>query len=276
MAGVAVVLFLGSLTWGVWQLREINSLENSLNKERLSSESRLSERLAVEKELSESKTHMAGLEARINNLNVSLEDAQRRSAEKDALVAKSQREVTAGRKKYAELEASKKDAEDQLVNLQATLNQLKANKEELASRIASLEAEADNLKRDLSRAHLAYFDKPLIEPLRAKNDKLMVKASRTQRLKATVMIPNALKDLRFKITDPNGQIISDSADKGTLAVRVSESDQNAITSAGTTAVQGFNVVEMTFLPRKKLSAGTYHIEILSENLAVGSLQLRLR
>lgn len=88
--------------------------------------------------------------------------------------------------------------------------------------------------------------------------------------------PGNLKEVQFQIFDPSGNLISASADNGTLAVQITDGDHTVARASNSSTGQTYKQAEMTFLPKKKLVKGIYRIEVLSENLTVGSLQMRLR
>jgi multidrug efflux pump subunit AcrA (membrane-fusion protein) len=273
---ISLALFLGAVTWGGFQYRANSSLETQLDNEKLESESRLSEKLFVEKDLEKAKAQLALLDKRNKELDKSIQSLSQESEVRDDKLAKLQRELAANKKKTSEFQALQADLENQLTSLNASLQLLRNEKENLSVALAASESRNESLKDELGKAHLAYYDRPLVEPLRGKSDKLMAKASRTQRLRTTLMLPDGLKDVQFKISNPNGEVISNSPDHGTLAVRTIETGAGALASTNNTVARGYKQVEMIFIAKEKLAAGVYTIEVQSEGLPVGSLQLRLR
>ncbi|MBK5277593.1 MAG: hypothetical protein JJE09_01900, partial [Bacteroidia bacterium] len=106
---------------------------------------------------------------------------------------------------------------------------------------------------------------------------LTVKARRTNKLIASFDIPADLKNLSFKVIDPKGNTLSHR--DGTIASRViSNSDNYTASTSSTLDGVGSKTakIEMVYMPTKKLKAGTYKIEILNDNLYIGSLQVKLR
>jgi hypothetical protein len=275
-AVVSFALFLGAFTWGAFQYRMNSSLGTQLDKEKLESESRLSEKLFVEKDLEKARVQLALLDKKNRELDKSIQSLSKENDAKDGNVARLQRELANSKKRTAAVEALRTDLEKQLASLNDALQLLRNEKEDLSVALAASESRTEMLRNELSMAHQAYYDRPLVEPLRGKNDKLIVKASRTQRLRTTLMLPDGLKDVQFKITNPNGEVISNSPLDGTVAVRVIENGMGAMASTNSTVTQGYKQVEMIFIAKKKLAAGVYTIEVQSEGLSVGSLQLRLR
>lgn len=275
-AVVATILFLLALGWGIFQLRVNDSLQKEVNAEKLISESILSEKLSVEKEINKIKGQMASIEAKNNELNSSLATLSGKLSDKEKEAERIRRESNANKKKYSELDLQKKKLEEELASLNNTIQQLQASNTDLTNSVAALQKQNQNLSEELEKAHLAYYDKPMIEAVRGKKDKLVAKAARTKKLRATVMVPGNLKEVEFKIINPDGQVISNTED-GTLATRVVNNNINLVSASGkTTPSNTFKQMEMVFVPKKKLKAGVYQIEVVSENLAVGNLQIKLR
>ncbi|HZY80295.1 MAG TPA: hypothetical protein VFE50_12275 [Cyclobacteriaceae bacterium] len=275
-AGVAIVLFLGAIAWGGWNARVNSQLNSQLDQEKLRNEQLLSEKLRVEKNLAINESQMDDLVGQNEKLQRQLEEASNLASLKENSIQQLQRQLAANRKTYNQLAAANREMETKLASLNQEIAQLQ-NERLLASQEAELlRGQIDNLKKELAMAHNAYYDKVLVEATRGKKDKLVVKASRTKKLKATVMIPSDLKEVQFQIFDPAGKPISTAPENGTLAVRIVEPDNSLASSSNGGAAKTYKQAEMTYLPKRKLAAGTYRIEVMSENLSVGSLQVRLR
>jgi hypothetical protein len=274
-AGVAIVMFLGAIAWGGWNARLNGGLNSELDQEKLRNEELLSEKLLVEKNLAITSTQMEDL-ANINEtLERQIHEAKNLNMLQDEDIRQLRRQIGANKKKYDELAVLNRETEGKLGSLNQQIAQLQVEKLAALEESSALKGQIDNLKRELAMAHSAYYDKPLVESTRGTKDKLVVRAARTRKLKATVMIPSNLPDVQFQVFDPSGKLISGAPENGTLAVRISESDNELATSSNNN-VQTYKQAEMTFIPKKKLAAGTYRIEVLSESLSVGSLQMRLR
>lgn len=275
-AGVAVVLFLGAITWGGWNARINSSLSSHVDQEKLRNEQLLSEKLLVEKNLATLGGQLEDLEGKNENLLRQIEEAKNLAALKDGSIQQLQRQLASNKKTYSDLAAINREMENRLTSLNQQLAQLQSERLAANQETESLRTQIDNLKRELAMAHSAYYDRVLVESTRGKKDKLVAKASRTKKLKATVMIPSGLKDVQFQVFDPSGKLISSAPENGTLAVRINESENSVASSSNSGSVQTYKQAEMIFLPRKKLPSGLYRIEVLSENLSVGTVQVKLR
>lgn len=270
---VAAILFFFALLWGTFQARKNGSLERDLNDEKLKYEAALSEKLQLQKELESRSEQMTALVKKSQSLESALADAEKKKVSPE-LIARLQRENAAAKKRYAELEAEKKNLEQHLQDVEGSLARTILENQDLNGSLTSLQQANQNLKDELSKAHLAYYDKALIEPVRGKKDKLVAKASRTRKLRATVLVPASLTNVQFKILDPQGNLLSDPGN-GMLAVRTL-SQGDAITSTSNNGAVSYKELEMIFLPKKKLKPGVYQIEVTSDNLLVGSMKQRLR
>jgi hypothetical protein len=191
-------------------------------------------------------------------------------------ISRLERELNLNKKRYAEKTASANELENQIAALNNLLLEAQNEKRAATEQLQALMDQNENLKRELTLVRNIYFDQPLVESVRGSKDKLVVRAGRTKKLKATVVLPANLKDIAFKVYDPQGRDLSSSSEQGMVAVKVINNAMNVLSSSEKSSTQTFNQVEMVFLPRKKLSAGTYKIEVLSEGLSVGSMQVKLR
>jgi len=273
---IALILFLAALSYSGWQYRVNIDLESSLDESRLKSESLLSEKLSLQKNIEQMKAAESEFRENIRSLQKQSTAAESENARKDETNSRILRELASTKKKLSAMEASRNELEQQLAAMTDANRLLQNEKADLNSAMASLQQHNAELKAEADRAHVAFYDRAMVEPLRGKKDKLMSKASRTQRLRATFVLPSNLKELNFKITNPAGEVISNSPEDGLLAVRVADDNQGALTSTGSMTTQTFKQVEVLFEARKNLTAGVYTIEIQSEGLAVGSVRLKLR
>lgn len=273
---VAVLLMLGAIGWGAWNSRLNSDLKSERDQEKLKVESLLSEKLLVEKNLKSVDAQMKDALRKNEALERQVAEARNQGNLKDQSMKQLQRQIAANKKSYAELAARNKDMENQLASLSQRIAQLQDEQLASAKEAETLRNQVDNLKKELALAHNAYYDKVLVETTRGKKDKLVVRASRTKKMKATIVIPAGLKDVQFQLFDPNGKLISSSPEDGLLAVKITEDSNATASRSGATSGQAFKQAEMTFIPKKKLAKGTYKVEVLSESLPVGSFQMKLR
>lgn len=274
--GAAIVLLIGAITWGGWNAKLKGNFETDLDRQKLRSEQLLSEKLLVEKDLQATHSKMINLRDRNETLARQIGETENMNSLKDRSIQQLQRQMATNTKSYNDLVALNREMENRLAALDQQRARLEGEQLAATEETEALREQVDNLKRELAMAHNAYYDKALVESTRGKNNKLVVKAGRTKKLKATIMIPSALKDLQFHVFDPSGALISNEPGNGILAVRITDPDNTLASSSNGGAAKTHKQAEMTYLPKKKLIRGTYRIEVLSESLLVGSLQVRLR
>jgi hypothetical protein len=92
-------------------------------------------------------------------------------------------------------------------------------------------------------------------------------------------VPAQAENLSYKITSPDGKELADK--EGALSVRVireGAKKSHAFYAATNNSVAGPNYkrVELTFVPTAKLTSGIYSIDVLNDNLSIGSLQVKLK
>lgn len=275
-SAVAVILMLGAIGWGGWNARLNQSLKSERDQEKLRVESLLSEKLLVEKNLASIESQMEKIISKNEDLERQIVEAKNLASLKDESIRQLQRQLAANKKSYSDLNAINKDMEGKLAALIQQLSQLQDERLAAAKETEALRNQVENLKNELALAHNAYYNKVQVEASRGKKDKLVVKASRTKKLKATVVLPAGLKDVQFQVFDPKGKLISSSPEDGLLAVKINEDTNATASQSNPGSVKGFKEAVMTFIPKRKLASGTYRVEVLSESLSVGSFQLRLR
>lgn len=174
-------------------------------------------------------------------------------------------------RKEAERNASERDrVQKELADARSSIKDLGAENTALGQRAASLQSEMDRLALDR-----AAVDKSLTQAFRGKREKLTVLAKKTRKLQLSMVLPASMaKDARYVITTPDGKTIT-SEDP---AVHVSTSSQPgaALASGGKGATPGADQVKLEYLPKQRLKAGIYKIEVKAGERALGSTFIALR
>lgn len=279
VALTSTALLFASVVW-LLNVKKVNSsLEVGLNNEKLRTESLLSEKLILEKDMAKLKDRLASLSGKNSDLEKVVKQTSMKLEAKETEYNKIRKEnlsLQQIRKQHQELLTLQKDLEAQIENLSSSFARLQKENGDLNNAVASLEQRNRLLNEELHRAFLANLDNTQMDALQGKG-KLTVKARRSNKLVATFDVPADLKNLTFKVIDPSGNPLTHK--DGTIASRVITSSDSYVASSSTT-LNGVNSklakVEMVYLPTKKLNRGTYKVEILNDNLYVGSLQVRLR
>lgn len=277
VAVVTTVLFVGSVMW-LMNTKSVNSsLEAGMKEQQLRSEALLSEKLLLEKDMEKFKDQLAKLRGENASLDDLAKKAMARLKEQESGYDRMKREnasLAQVRKQRQELEALKNQLQNELTSLRASYAALEAKNNELNNTIVALQERNKTLTDDLNRAMFATVDQTQIQAVKGKAEKLTVKARRTKKLIASLEVPANLKNLSFRIADSNGNVLK--PEQGTLAFTAVPSDNN-ITASSDPGVEGNKLqrVELVYLPKQKLKTGVYTVEVLNENLYVGSLKVRL-
>jgi len=278
VALVATVVMVAAVLW-LLETRNLNaSLEEGLQKERLKSESLLSEKLLVEKDMKKIKEQMSqlrGQSAELDKVLLETEAKLKRQQKDYDRMKRENQSLGQIRKQRQELQLIQRQLENELSVLRTSYAALESKNAELNNTIASLEDRNRMLSDDLNRALLASIDQGQVQAVRGKLERLTVRARRTQKLIANFEIPGNLKQLSFRIVQSDGKVLTN--EEGTTAFTTSPSDENVTAStARITEGNKMQRVQMVYIPKGKLKSGIYTVEILNENLYVGSLRVKLR
>lgn len=275
---VVITLLVISLAGLVMLYNSNGELQGNLNTEKLKGESILSQKLILEKDLAKFKSQIESLNGINRELDRELALTSARLAAKEAEFKKVQNEsmsLKQLKKQHMELLALQKEWENSMASMKDKLQSLENEKKDMSKVIASLEERNRILSDDLQKSQLAFLDYSQLETLK-KNNKLTASSRKTKKLKATFEVPSNLKDISFKITDPSGKVLTEK--EGTIASRIVTDTKSYTASAASYEETAKNLkhMEMIYLTNKKLKPGIYKIQVLSENLYVSSLQVRLK
>lgn len=278
IALVTTALLVASLFWLLNTKRVNSSLKTGLQEERLKSESLLSERLQLEKEMQKVKDQLLLLEGQNTELNNVVKNASAKLQSQEADYNRLKKEnlsLNQIKKQRQELIALQNQLENELQSLRGSYAALQSQNSELNNKVASLQERNKLLNDELNRAMFAAVDQSQIQAIKGKHERLTVKARKTKKLIANFEVPANLNDLSFRIIDAQGKLLKQ--EDGTIASTVFPSDNN-ITASADAAVVGNKLqkVEMVYIPKEKLKTGVYTVEILNENLYVGSLKVKLK
>jgi uncharacterized protein YlxW (UPF0749 family) len=278
VALVTTALMVVSLFWLMNTKRVNGSLEAGLEKEKLKSETLLSEKLALEKEMEKFKEKLFELKEQnldLDNLYKSTSAKLERQQAEYNRMKRENMSLAQVKKQRQELIAMQSQLENELQSLRNSYAELEARNKELNTTVASLQERNKILTDDLNRAMFASVDQSQIQAVKGKNERLTIRAKRAKKLIANFQVPGNLKNLSFRIIDAKGNTMSQN--DGTIASSITPSENNVTASSGA-EFQGNKLqnVEMVFVPKEKLKTGVYTVEILNENLYVGSVKVKLR
>jgi DNA repair exonuclease SbcCD ATPase subunit len=277
IAVVTTALMIASLFWLMNTKRVNSSLEEGLQKEKLHAESLLSEKLLLEKDIQKFKDQLLSLKDKNRELDNVVRSTSARLEQQDAEYRRMKKENTSLaqiKKQRQELIALQSQLQNELQTLRSSYSDLESKNNELATTVASLQERNKILADDLNRAMFAAVDQSQIHAVKGKKERLTVRAKRTKKLIASFEVPANLKNLSFRIADSKGNALG--TNDGTIAFNAVPSENNYLASTDSEA-QGNKLqkVEMVYIPREKLKTGVYTVEILNENLHVGSVKVKL-
>lgn len=277
LALVATALCITSLIWLMSTQRVNTSLQSGLEKEKLKSEALLSEKLLIEKDLEKLKTQLASLRGINGDLDELVKATEARLAARDLELGKlNKRDATAAdlKKQRQELLRLQMELENELVSARASLAEMVNQNEALSQTIAQLQDQNRILANDLNRAMVASLDRMQVEAVKGKKERLTVKARKASKLIASFKVPASLQNISFRIIDPKGAKLGEK--QGIIASHVTRLEDNVLASTGNQTVEALQVVRMEYVPKQRLQPGVYTVEILNDQLYVGSLNVKLR
>jgi chromosome segregation ATPase len=254
------------------------SLEAGLQDQKLKSEALLSEKLLLEKDIQKFKDQLFKLKDENADLDNLVKSTSAKLKNQESEYNRMKREnasLAQIKKQRQDLQALKSQLENELTSLRASYAALETKNTELNNTVAALQERNKILTDDLNRAMFAAVDQSQIQAVNGKSEKLTVRAKRTRKLIANFEVPANLKSLSFRITDSKGNVLT--SEEGNIAFSAVPSEKNLIASSDSeTQGNKLQKVEMVYIPKEKLKTGVYTVEILNENLYVGSLKVKLK
>jgi hypothetical protein len=278
IAMVTTALFIGSLFWLMNTKRVNSSLETGLENERLKAEEILSEKLLLEKDLMKIKGELLKLEGTNAEQGHLVQNLSEQLANQEAEYNRMKKQnisLHQIKKQRQDLIALHGQLENELQSVKLSYAQLEAKNYELNHTVASLEDRNRMLMDDLNKAMFVAVDHAQIQAVKGKKEKLTVRARKTNKLIANFEVPATLKHLTFRIADSKGNSLTQKDGTITSTITPSVGSYTATTDSESLG-SSLQKVEMAFIPKGRLESGVYTVEILNENLYVGSLKVKLK
>lgn len=279
----AIILLAAVITTGTFISKNM-TLKSGLNDEKLRSESLLSEKLALDKEIVQFKNAINLLKGKNADTEKLLAETQVKLANKEKEIAglyKENASVKSLKKQLAEVRAMNEDFMHKVTVLEMKNENLEAENKKLQNSIASLENEKEELLKQIDLAQAESFikaDNYQIDVSKNINkEKLTVKARRTKKMSVIIDVPkNLASDIGFNITTPDGKVITEKSK--TLSWKVVDSDKTL-----TASLNPFDdnlivthQVKLTYTPTSKMKPGVYKIGILNKGNNIGNCRVQLR
>ena len=280
-AGILTVLFVASIITSGIVFKSNLSLKSGLDDEKLRSESLLSEKLALDKEIEKFQKEMSLLKGKNQETDRLLASANQQLAEKQKIIASLTKEnatVKDLKKQLADIQKIKSDLDKQVAMLQEANSKLLAENEGLQQSILDLQGQNAALAQDLDLIRNTNADNfQVLTTKGKKNEKLTINAARTKKMSVNFEVPKTYTDdISFRITTPDGKTIS--AEDKSLTWVFSEDSKimTASLNGGPGDIEVTRSVNMTYAPKEKMKSGTYRIEILNHGEYLGSCRVKLR
>ncbi|MGK7389216.1 MAG: hypothetical protein ACNS60_02660 [Candidatus Cyclobacteriaceae bacterium M2_1C_046] len=279
---VVTVFFLASLGMMIYHVNVNDVLKKDLTSQKLKSEKLLSEKLNLDKQIKSFKENLASLQGKNAQLDKYLKEANKKVSESESTIAKLNRDNASLAKYKKELQALKNIQEE----LNAKITQLTDGNKDLTAQLANkdqmlvmLQKEQKELlaKYNKMEQEKLFADNFRIESLKKKNDKLTVKASKTNNIMVSFDIPEHLmgkvneNSFKLELTKPVGVKI-----EGNQFVTLFDVNEDVLT-AGTEMYVAKKIkrANISFKPTEKLQKGVYTVSIYEGKELLGNAQIRL-
>ena len=281
IAGILTLLFIASLITTLLVFNSNLSLKSGLNDQKLVSESLLSEKLALEKEIMKIKNEMSSLKGKNVELDHIIAGMSQQLSEKERHIAMLNREMVTVKdltRQVKDLLQLRSDLEKQVTFIKESNDKLLAENEILHKTIFDLELENAELAQDMQWLQNNNADNfQVVTTKGKKNNSLTIKASKASKISVDFDVPMEFANgISFTIITPDGKKITD-ANKS-LSWKYGDNSRvlTADLNGAIGDVEVTRSVTMTYSPGEKLVKGTYQIEVLNNGRHIGSCRMRLK
>lgn len=264
-------------------LKESNTkLKDNLYREKVKSENLLSQKLQLDKSLDLTKKDLTDMKGKNSSLEKMILDTNQKIVQKNAEINRLKAQNASMKElqlKIDELEKLKTQLNQQISELDKTLAQAEAENVKLNEKLTASAKTTSALSADNTILKAIVSDNYRTEALRGKHDKLTVNARRTDKLMISFELPAnvSTKEMYFTITTPDGNQFASNKDlAASVDVTYLQGDLTASANQITFDATGKTRVEMSFVPKQKLSQGIYTFNLYNSGRFLGSTQLRLK
>jgi len=280
ISAVAIPLFIGAIIFLTVELGKNSRLQNDVNDGKLTTESLLSEKLLLDKEIARLRKEQQTLTAENRKVNVVI-----------ALNSRELDELRRQNQKLTQQSTLSSSLNKQLQQQIKTNNEMERNIEMLNDSVAHLTGQNEDILnllanskidnailKEIANGRQASIVTNSLTEATKRNKKLTITAAKTQNITLTADVPAESQGLALKVTSPDGRVISSAY--GEVAVKVIHVDANNpqafFVARNSAAGRQYKRIEMTFKPNEKLKSGIYIVEVVDTMTSIGSLQVRLR
>ena len=255
--------------------------KKNLNSEKLTSETILSEKASIEKELAKLKTDFSTLKQMGDANSKLLTESTAKIAETEKKInalSGENRTLRANKKELADLKKAKSDLDMEFSQLKSEQERLLAQSRDLQNSLNSLEEEKKNLALQLEKAQSYNTDNFMVTATRGKKtEKLVICASRAKKLNMAFEVPQSLTEtISFKIVTPTGATINPDDKAVSWFFPLDSRNLTASLSSVTGEFEQSRQVVLNYAPKSKLVKGEYKIQILSDGNNIGKCRFKLK
>ena len=280
VAAVTTVLLIASVVWITGLLGRNARLADAVRSEKLSRETMLSEKLQLEKEIAKLHVEQSAQKEIVGELNHQQAALSGRLRVKDEQIRALNRLYTPAevlRKQHRLLEKDRNELVQKVTDYQASLRDLQSEHNDAVRTVALLRDQNLSLAGQLRAAQMQSLNDVRIEALTRRNG-LTVRARNIRSLVVSATVANVVDKPVFRIITPEGRILS--TEDGNVVTRIIDNDVSlkfAGLQKGVLPQAALRRrLEMVFTPKLRLAGGTYTVQVLNDDIVIGSLQTKLR
>ena len=256
--------------------------KSKLKREKIRTETLLSEKLELEKNREISQKELAALKSKHASLVNKMKETTALLSTRENEIKKLAAESATARelkKKNAELEALRHQMEADIDSLVMNMDRLMQEQLLAQKQLEAMKSSNDFLSLKNAMLEGMLSDNYRVEALKGKNEKLTIAARKANTLVSSFDVPAGMGEaIHFKVITPEETEIS-SLDNRFASVKIHEYEENlmASISGGTTEPNTFSKrAELIYKPHQKLSRGIYRFMVYDGDNYMGSVQLKLR
>lgn len=281
-AGTVTILLFAAITTAGMLFDVKGDLQLDLNNSQLKNEKLLSEKLQLDREISQLKGEMITLTSHSSELNSRLETANGRIVEQEKNINQIRKQNNSMKKELDAMRKLKAQLEIEVDNLKAANQALTTANKQLEKDMNGLVAENSALKDKLKNAAVLKASNFRVEVMRKRQDKLTVKASRTHQVSVSFDLPESAmaslgkSKVYMVISGPNGKTMTEvGATKKTIYADGLKMEFTPTLTKEVDLGRGHQRITIAYHPENEMSEGLYKVELYTDNLFLGNSQFRL-
>jgi len=256
-------------------------VSNSKNKKNLLAEQAQTENLRndnqqVKEELDKLKNEYGSLSSKSDSTSkklASTEEKVSQSNRRIAALSKENKTLNQSKLELEELQKSKAELDNTYANLQREYDRSIAQYKDLENKLAATETQRNDVIARLEKTEMYNADYFLVTATKGKNDKLVNRASKVDKLSISFNVPQNLKDsVTYRIETPAGTALNPTS----FFIPKDEQHYTAGLYGVFHEIKSPREVSLTYIPEEKLEKGEYRIQLISNGNPIGNCRLTLR